>query len=262
MVPSDKRLKIYKNGYDCQFAVIYRGSEVLGTCFLDVRLWEVDSETNPWWHSGSDDTSNTPWRLYLDWEAVGEFPCTRVVSSNDDLRVDIFTVFQNMFTFKYTTSFNPQNRGGTNFTDDYAFVQESLNWGGVSIEMDGTTCIVKYNVDEFVEDLYDRFNLYANGHESEEFFDTFENNGDAIFELLELFVETEKLNKKRGWGKTRRWILDTIMNCTPILMSVTVPDFLYPGERMTVTSPSGQNLVVVVPLYRLRGDRFTVLVPR
>ena len=59
-----------------------------------------------------------------------------------------------------------------------------------------------------------------------------------------------------------RWILDTIMNCTPILMWVTVPDDLYPGELMTVTSPSGQNLVVVVPPYRLRGDRFTVLVPR
>ena len=109
--------------------------------------------------------------------------------------------------------------------------------------MDGTTCIVKYNVDEFVEDLYERFNLYANGH-------------------LELFVETEKLNKKRGWGKTRRWILDTIMNCSPILMWVTVPDELFSGELMTVTSPSGQNLVVVVPPYRLRGGRFTVQVPR
>lgn len=271
MVPSDKRLKTYKNGYDYQFAVIHRGPEVFGTCFLDnMRLWESEDVTNPDWHFGLPPRGDG--RLYLTWEAVGEFPCTTLLSCDEvdcQLSVEIFTVFQNMLTIKYTTLFHPQNRGGTMFREDEVFVEESLSWGGVSIHMDGTTCTVKYNFEEFVEDLYDSFKLYANGRK--EFFDPFPNDSD-VTELLELFVETEKLNKKRGWGKTRRWILDTIHILHTIhatsqvaqnytLMLVNVPDNTYAGDYMIVHTPSGQAYGVIIPPSSVPGTQFQIQVP-
>lgn len=237
---------------DLQFAVVSYQGEVMGTCFLG----EMDL---PPYEAYPEDIEG---QLSLRWIACGEFPCSTFLSSKDtvaQVTLDIFTVFKDKihFTTKSSFKFNPERSGF------YAHSQFLEHPDGPEIEFNGDVCIVQFYLFEPVYDLYADFSQYVNGHEPEEFFKllnserSYDVNGEHC-NLNDLFLDFEK-RTRRGWGKTRKFIRETIIDSSCekehlITLQTTCPIGGLRGDSIMVTLPSGKLMEVTVPNF-VRHDR-------
>ena len=258
---------------DLQLAVVSYQGEVMGTCFLDEMELASDDRPQPGLRNGPEGND----RIYLHWVACGEFACSTFLSSKDTIdqvTLDIFTVFKDKihFTTKYSFKFKPEYSQFDGDDDWFLDVYKEL--GGPDIRFDGSVCTVQFHLYELVEDLYNNLNRYLNGHEPEKFFEDFNHHrpfiGNVQYEILnDFFLESEKLTR-RGWGNTRKFIREKIIDlcCEEehlITFETTLPTLQLGMPRyddsFMVTLPSGKLLELTIPKIVLFDGKIQFEVP-
>jgi hypothetical protein len=249
---------------DFQLAVVSYQGEVIGTCFLDEMELASDDIPQPGLRNGPEGND----RIYLHWVACGEFACSTFLSSKDTIdqvTLDIFTVFKDKihFTTKYSTKYS--------FKVKPAYSQFDSQFEGPEIEFNGDVCTVEFHLCELVEDLYNNLNRYLNGHEPEKFFENFNHHrpfiGNGQYCILnDFFLESEK-RTRRGWGNTRKFIREKIIDlcCEEehlITFETTLPPGMYEyDDSFMVTLPSGKLLELTVPKIVLFDRKIQFEVP-
>lgn len=191
-------------------AVVYYQGQVQATILLDVMklLDHEDVGTQPGYF-GDDDN------LYFKWVAGWEkkIPCARFLPDKEvecaigQITMDIFTVFKDSH---FTTKHSIQCFWGDHEINDddlYFNLYHYSSWGQVSLYLDcvDSLCEVNYVFEEDVQDIYNKFNGYAEMHDPDD---------RDLADYLILFREIEELVQggKRGWGETREALQEMIIS--------------------------------------------------